>query len=505
MAMELEKFCKKYSVLFLFIILVLAVFFRLYQLTIIPPGLYPDEAMNGNNALEAIHTGNYKIFYPENNGREGLFINIQSLSLRIFGNEPWALRIVSAMFGIFTVLGLYFLTKELFKACMPSGKEKSIALFASFFLATSFWHINFSRIGFRAIMAPFFLVWSFWLLWKIINKLERRNPKHVSLLSLIAGLLFGLGFHSYIAYRIASILLLPLFFLLLKNKNFKPIILFCVGASIAILPLALYFISNPQDFLGRTSQISIFSSDSPLLELGKNIVETIGMFFFAGDFNWRHNYAGAPALWWPVAILFLIGIISQISRLTLPKDEVFGGRAKIKSQNYILNLKSIFLILWLIIMLAPVVISNENLPHSLRAITVIPVVMIFVGLGMERVMAKIKKGAVIFMFIFFIIVFTHSFNLYFLKWSVNPNVLGAFASDYVETAKRLNEYPLELPKYVIIEAKGVDVRGIPMPAQTVMFLTKTFLPEWQKEKNIFYILLENAADIPNDAKVVWLK
>jgi hypothetical protein len=109
------------------------------------------------------------------------------------------------------------------------------------------------------------------------------------------------------------------------------------------------------------------------------------------------------------------------------------------------------------------------------------------------------------MFIFFIIVFTHSFNLYFLKWSVNPNVLGAFASDYVETAKRLNEYPLELPKYVIIEAKGVDVRGIPMPAQTVMFLTKTFLPEWQKEKNIFYILLENAADIPNDAKVVWLK
>ncbi len=96
-------------------IMALAVFFRLWQINSIPPGLYPDEAMNGNNALEAIHTGDYKVFYPENNGREGLFINIQALSIKIFGNEPWALRLVSALFGILTVLGVFFLARELFK------------------------------------------------------------------------------------------------------------------------------------------------------------------------------------------------------------------------------------------------------------------------------------------------------------------------------------------------------------------------------------------------------
>src|SRR3989344_1624131 len=88
-------------------ILALGVFFRFYLITQIPPGLYPDEAANGNNAVEALRTGEFKIFYPENNGREGLFINIQALSLSIFGNTPWAPRLPSIIFGLLGVLGIY--------------------------------------------------------------------------------------------------------------------------------------------------------------------------------------------------------------------------------------------------------------------------------------------------------------------------------------------------------------------------------------------------------------
>ncbi|MEK7151084.1 MAG: hypothetical protein AAB784_00005, partial [Patescibacteria group bacterium] len=81
------------------LIIIVAIFFRFQSITSTPPGLYPDEAMNGNNALEAIETGNYKVFYSENNGREGLFINIQAQSIKIFGpstgagqgNQPWVL------------------------------------------------------------------------------------------------------------------------------------------------------------------------------------------------------------------------------------------------------------------------------------------------------------------------------------------------------------------------------------------------------------------------------
>ena len=37
----------------LLVIIIIASFLRLYHLESLPPGLYPDEAMNGNNALEA--------------------------------------------------------------------------------------------------------------------------------------------------------------------------------------------------------------------------------------------------------------------------------------------------------------------------------------------------------------------------------------------------------------------------------------------------------------------
>ena len=190
---QMETFFRKYSIFFLILVLALSVFFRLYQIKSTPPALYPDEAMNGVNAVEALRSSpsddGYQVFYPDNNGREGLYINIQAVALKYFGNEPWALRIVSSLFGILTVLGLYLLTKEMF------GSE-FIALFAAFFTATSVWHIIFSRIGFRAIMAPAFLVWGLWLLWKVINnerETEKRN-KVFLFLAIIAGFVFGLGF-----------------------------------------------------------------------------------------------------------------------------------------------------------------------------------------------------------------------------------------------------------------------------------------------------------------------
>ena len=193
----------------------LAAFFRFYQLDKLPPGLYADEAMNGNNALEALATGNFKVFYPENFGREGLFINIQALFLKLFvpffGHEPWILRLPSAVFGTLTVLGVYFLAKELFK-------RESIALLSSFLIAVSFWHINFSRIGFRAIMAPFFLTWAIYFLLRVIGPIGQiRLTGWIGRIRPIgfaglAGLVYGLSFHTYIAYRATPLLFFVLFF-----------------------------------------------------------------------------------------------------------------------------------------------------------------------------------------------------------------------------------------------------------------------------------------------------
>jgi len=198
------------TILFLLVIAI-AVFFRFYKLDAVPPGLYPDVAVNGTDAVQALRSGDYKLYYPENNGREGLFINLIALSFWLFGASAWAIKIVPAFFGVLTVVGVYLLTKQLFSRgviASPASAGRSnpaensdvdirtgsprrpatagllamtpncpfgltasdaIALLSTFFLAISFWHVNFSRLGFRAIMVPFFLVWSIYFLLKAIR------------------------------------------------------------------------------------------------------------------------------------------------------------------------------------------------------------------------------------------------------------------------------------------------------------------------------------------------
>jgi len=116
-------------------IILLAAFFRIYKLDTIPPGLYPDEALNGNEAISSPG----KIFYPENNGREGLYFSLLSMSFLAFGKSVFSLRLVSAIIGILTVPGLFLLTREIFLEIFKNrGKAERIALLASFFIAVSF-------------------------------------------------------------------------------------------------------------------------------------------------------------------------------------------------------------------------------------------------------------------------------------------------------------------------------------------------------------------------------
>jgi len=483
----------------LIVILFIAFIFRFQHIQSIPSGLYPDEAMNGNNALEALETGDFKIFYPENNGREGLFINIQALSLKVFGAEPWALRIVSAIFGFLTVLGLYFLARILF--------NWQIASLASFYLAISFWHVNFSRIGFRAIMIPFLMVWGFYFLWHGLKDFRFGDFA-------LSGVFFGLGLHTYIAFRfvpfIVMLLLLAYWlsikrdynhekYLHLRNEFIRRFALFFLAAFLVALPLLFYFWQNPTDFLGRGGQVSIFETEEPIKNFLKSLGLTLASFNFTGDFNWRHNFSGEPLLFWPVGVFFVIGLLKSISKM-FKKIRKHGHPAT----------SHILLLSWFFIMLAPSFLTWEGIPHALRSIGVLPVVMIFAAEGtwwffetlihwyrekdihpLESPYQKEHEARFIVgvaLIILMLAIGIAEYDKYFNKWAKRPEVQGAFTADFVELGRQINQLPKELPKYVLVNASETLVNGIPMPAQTVMFITETYTEKKQKEKNLFYIL-----------------
>lgn len=524
-----------WKIIALVTIVFIALFFRLFDLKNTPPGLYPDEAMNGNNAVEALDktppAGGFKAFYPENNGREGLFINIQAGFLSFtrlinpigLSNEPWVLRLPSAIFGVLTVLGVFFLTKELFG-------NYEVALLASFLLAISLWHINFSRIGFRAIMAPAFLTWALYFLLLSL----RKNSKWF--LPALGGLIYGLGMHSYIAYRATPLLIVLSLWFLTFRYGWKSVLrigaIFILAAIIIFLPLGFYFLDNPQDFLGRTSQISIFSAEggsaTVLKNLGINVLKTAGMFNISGDWNWRHNIAGKPLLFWPVGILFLIGLwkglqilfekvsrrlsghgVRRTSEAEEPSRVFLAGKNDGAFQEQYLQ-SYMLLFLWLIVAALPVVISSEGLPHALRAIIMIPPVFILAATGGLQVYnwllrKKISKRILLnTAYILFALLIIEAYASYFIIWGRSPEVAGSFNQNYVEIGRELNNLPQELPKYIIVEASGTDVRGIPMPAQTVMFITNTFSLEKQQEKNIHYVLPSQKDTIPENSFTITL-
>ena len=483
----MKKLFKNKTLIFLILVLVIASFFRLWKLNEIPPGLYPDVAINGNQAI----TEPGKIFYPENNGREGLMMWLITLSFSIFGVSIWSIKIVAAIIGILTVFGLYLLTKELFSQIVKQSNGQIVALLSSFFLAISFWHTNFSRIGFRAILVPFILVFGFYFLFRGF-----RTKKIYNLI--ISGIFFALGFYTYISYRFI-VLLLPLillcwYFIYRKEKEIKKFFLFTIYclivAGIFALPIGLYFLQNPHDFASRATQVSVFDAENSFKEFGKSLILHLGMFNFYGDSNWRHNISDQPVLFWPIGIFFLIGLIYSIWKIL----KFF------KHRNWSLIIGYWLLIIWFFIMLLPGILTSEGIPHSLRTIGAIPPIFIFAGLGaviswektkeIFKLKGKFGRQIIIFSTVLMLITLVFGeYYRYFVIWGKNPEVKGAFTTHYVEIGNYLNSFSPETKKYVIVSP-------LPMPAQTPMFIERTKF----KEPQAIYLLPEEIGKIKIEGK-----
>src|SRR3989338_2442940 len=461
----------KKSIALLCAIMALGAFLRFYQITEIPPGLYPDEAMNGNNALEALATGDFKVFYPENNGREGLFINMQAISVAAFGNTPWALRIVSALIGTLTILGIYLVARELFRS-------NPVGLLAAFFLAASYWHLNFSRIGFRAIMLPMFATFGIYFLLKGLRTCKALNM-------IIAGTLTGLGVHTYIAFRfMVFVFAVPIVYTLWQRMRVKRsdvlsktialftlfgITFYIIAALVALAPLGFYFFQHPEAFASRAGDVSVFSSAAPAKELLISAGKTVGMFFWNGDCNWRHNFICRPELNPLVAVFFVIGIIASIRASTTYK------------------LQSTTLAVWLIAMSLPAVLTREGIPHALRAIGMLPPVMILAGLGADRVrgiitawsarqksqwltkavqIERIRRELTVLLIAALLTVPLITYRDYFIRWADKPQTYDAFDASSVHLGKYLAALPRETHKYVAVNRSGTLVGGRPPPPPT---------------------------------------
>jgi hypothetical protein len=169
------------------LIVAVAAFFRLWQIGSIPPGLFGDEATDGLDALDVL-AGRGAIFFPANFGREGLHMWLVAGMFRLMGVTPLAIRLPSALAGIATALATYWLGRELIAAYRVTDEgrrtkdEKTfvvglwsfVPLIAALYIATSYWHVHFSRFGIRGVFTPLLGALAFAAFWRAVNRANQR-------------------------------------------------------------------------------------------------------------------------------------------------------------------------------------------------------------------------------------------------------------------------------------------------------------------------------------------
>lgn len=435
------------AVVLITLIVAVGFFLRFYNIENVPPGVYPDEAVNGEDALRANSSGDYQWFYPANQGREGLFMNLIALCFKFFGASILTLKLPAIISGALTILGTYLLAKELF--------GKRAGLFSAFLTAFSFWSINFSRISFRANMLPLVLSFSFYFLYKGL-----RTKKLADFA--VGGIIFGIGMHTYIAFRIAPlILVLALIALIVSRENFlknfwKHILVFVFWTSLVAAPMIwTLFVAHPEYLDSRAASISVFSPERndghPYLTMLSSFSLSLIKYNLVGDQNWRHNYP-------PYAILdpisgaaFVFGFV--FSLITILKQGYLRFKNKFRDTRLDIH---IFLMAWFFAMLVPEFLTAESNPHALRSIGTLPVVFIFASLTFSYLFDQAKNASYLMKkinlsLIIFALIFIGLFNSikYHYFWANQPMVGKSFNKNLTDMSKFIQTLPKDQEKFVI--------------------------------------------------------
>lgn len=328
-----------------------ALLLRLYRLGCLPDGLFCDEAANGYDAFLILTTGrdltgrflplhfcHHGIDWPE-----GLYTYLAVPCVGLFGLTEVATRLPAAIAGALLVPAIWLLGRELF--------DQRVGLVAAFLMAFSPWALPLSRVGFRAILAPLFLVLSAWLLLVAIRRRALWIP---------CGLAFGLSLHTYTIAKFATPALLVVFLIgwrreilaALKASKATRVHAILGAVSLVLMATGAYWRSFFGHGADRFSDITVMNAARPFYTLALNVAAhlTPSFLFFDGDANLRHSLPGHGQTLLAAAPFALIAVALAFTR----------------RRSY-----DVCLIAFLI-GLVPAALTNDGVPHAPRAIAAMP-------------------------------------------------------------------------------------------------------------------------------------
>lgn len=389
---------RKYGILL--IILLLASWLRLYNLSNFPVGLHGDEASIGYNAYSLLKTGRDQdgrflplTFDQFGNFRAAGYHYFDVPFVALLGLNTLAVRLPAALFGILSIIVFYLLVAELFE-------NKHLGLFSAFLLAILPWHINLSRASSESIIAMFFVLLGLWLLFR---ELKEQTPSYrwlsVGTLSLI------ISIFCYHASAIFIPLFLPFLFLFTliiykptKIKVFESLIIYVILIASVILFLTI------GGGKGRASQVGLLNipEGTKALKIAMDEEGTLNpiltrfydnkLYFFGrlfltfysdhltGEFLFVNT--GLPVRYKIpfTGNLYLVGAPFLLIGLAILITE------GLKKKKYIYLIP----VAWLFLGLIPAALTWEDLPNVVRSSLAIPALMIITAFGFFESLLLLK-------------------------------------------------------------------------------------------------------------------
>ncbi|MFC1646645.1 ArnT family glycosyltransferase [Patescibacteria group bacterium] len=253
----------------LFIILLLGVVLRFWQLGNVPVGVHRDEAFMGYEAYSMLKTGKFMSgdFLPSHSKAflysPAGYIYASIIPVALFGLNAFSIRFASAASGVLSILATYYLVLMLF------GKYKlkiPLALASALFLTISPWHINLSRTASENSLVVFLNILGiyFFLKWVKTSKLA-----HL----LIYSLSFLASLFTYQASRSFLPLLFPYLLYLTGNKfkASKKLISIFIYISVILLPIFAILL-NP-NLNTRIRTLGLNADSGTQLKINESLTE----------------------------------------------------------------------------------------------------------------------------------------------------------------------------------------------------------------------------------------
>lgn len=389
--------------------------------------------------------GERPVFLATNFGREALFSYLVAACFAVLGSGALAIHVTSAIVGILTIPAVYLVAEEMF-----SAEEGVLAQFggllAALTVAISYWHLNWSRYGVRAILVPLFAATTLCLLWRGLRTGSRWAFA-------ACGFSLGLSMYTYQAARVIPLLvLLGFVYVICPRKSFSRndlvnLVLIFTVALIVFAPLGYYFFTHPGSSTQRIGQA--FALVGASQELGSSVrtifdqsVKILLMFSLRGDDEPLYNIPGRPVLNPFLSIVFFWGLGVSLLRVKRPPY--------------------LFLLTWLGLMSVPALLAQYG-PAAKRAIGTLPAVAMLITIGLLVPCDALRRWAarcspswskvlnlapLIVVGIGFAYTGVVTYRDYFLTWARDPNLFTHFEVGLSAIGEYIGELPPEERVYL---------------------------------------------------------